>query len=117
MRLAFPALAAILISSGASAAPVMLNCVIDTQNDGPLNIDLQLNEQAGTVSYSFPQRGNSFTTRAIFTPNHVAFGSFAISRTELTIQRKNDGEFDQPVFHLPPVENGKCGLDTRKRAF
>lgn len=106
-----------LAASPAVAAPVMLHCVIDTQNDGPLQMEVQLNEQGGTVSYSFPQRGNSFTTRAIFAPDHVAFKSFVVSRTDLTIQRRNDGEFDQRVFRLPPVEYGKCSLDARKRAF
>ena len=117
MRSAFLALAAVFVSSGANAAPIMLNCIIDTQNGGPLKMEVQLNEEAGIVSYSFPQRGNSFTKRAIFAPDHVAFGSFLVSRTDLSVQRKNDGEFDQRVFRLPPVEYGKCSLDTRKRAF
>ena len=112
---AIAALAA-LSTSPAIAASVMLTCVIDTQNDGPLTMEVQLNEQAGTVSYSFPQRGNSFTTKAIFAPDHVAFRSFVVSRTDLTVQRRNDGQFDH-VLRLPPVEHGKCSLDTRKRAF
>ena len=111
------ALALAVFSSSASAAPVMLNCVIATQNDGPLQMNVQLNEEGGSVSYSFPHSGVSVTKGAIFAPDRVAFGSFVVSRTNLSVQRINNGEFDQRVFKLPPVEHGTCTIDTRKRAF
>lgn len=117
MRSVVLALAAVLVSSGASAAPVMLNCTISTQNDGPLQIEVQLNEGGGTVSYSFPHSGRSVVKPAIFAPDRVSFGSFSVNRTDLTIQRINDGQFDQSVFKLPPVEFGRCTLDERERAF
>lgn len=108
-------LALAVFSSAASAAPVMLNCEL-TQHDGPLKIDVQLNEDAGTVSWSFPATGVSVTRAAIFTPDRVSFGSFSISRTDLTLQRVND-TVDQEYDHEAPVSYGKCSLDSRKRAF
>jgi hypothetical protein len=108
-------LALAVFSSAASAVPVMLNCEL-TQHDGPLKIDVQLNEEAGTVSWTFPATGHSVTRPAIFTPDHVSFSAFSISRTDLSLQRVND-TVDQEYDHEAPVSYGKCSLDTRKRAF
>src|SRR5438270_12769781 len=108
--------ALVALSSAANAAPVMLNCEL-TQEGGPLTVNVQLNEAAGTVSYSLPATGVSVEKSAIFAPDHVSFGGFWVSRTDLTFKRINDGEYDQSIFHMPPVNYGNCALDTRKRAF
>ncbi len=105
-----------VLPTAANAAPVYLSCVVNTQNDGDLAVDVQLNEDGGTASYSFPRNGNSFTVRAIFTPDKVSFRGFEISRTDLTIQRINDGAFNR-IRNDPPSDRGRCQIDQRDRAF
>ena len=80
-------------------------------------MDVQLNEEGGRASYSFPDVGESYTFKAIFAPDHVSFNQFWVSRTDLSFKRINDGPYDQAVYHRPSVEYGKCRLDARKRAF
>lgn len=117
MKLMLSSIALICCSTAANASPVFLNCVLTTPRAGPLKIDIQLNEEGGTVGYTFPDNGRSYTVRGIFTPDHVSFMRFSVSRTDLTIQRRNDGQFDQSVYHLAPVDTGRCVMDSRKRAF
>jgi hypothetical protein len=109
--------AALTVPAAANCAPVMLNCELPTQNDGLIRMDVQLNEEAGTASYTFPDNGRSYTFNAIFAPDHVSFNAFWISRADMTFKRINNGPLDQEIYHRPPVEVGKCSLDTRKRAF
>jgi hypothetical protein len=117
MRRIICAAAGLAISSAGVAAPVMLNCDLTTQADGVIKMDVQLNEQGGTASYSFPDQGESFTFAAIFAPDHVSFNQFWISRTDLSFKRINNGPYDQTIYHRPAVEYGKCHVDARKRVF
>jgi hypothetical protein len=99
--------AACTLSSAATAAPVYLSCVINSAVDGNFAMDIQLNEEAGTVSYTFPDNGRSFSMAALFAPDRVSFGGFQVSRTDLSIYRTNNGV----------VDHGTCKIDTRHRAF
>lgn len=116
MRWFATAAVALFLPSAATAAPVYLTCVLNTQNDGDLAVNVQLNEEGGTVSYTFPRNGNSFTVRAIFAPDKVSFRGFEISRTDLSIQRVNDGAFSR-IRNDPMVDRGRCQIDQRNRAF
>jgi hypothetical protein len=106
-----------MFPAAANAAPVYLKCELTTDADGPLLMRVQLNEQAGTAAYSFPDNGDSFSVRAIFAPEKVSFGAFVVDRTTLGIQRINNGRFDQSVLGLPPRNYGQCELDNQTRAF
>lgn len=105
-----------LVSTGANAAPVYLTCVLNAHVDGDIPINVQLNEEGGSASYTFPQSGRSFTVRAIFAPDKVSFGSFEISRTDLAISRINDDDFDR-LAHRPPIDHGRCQIDRQSRVF
>jgi hypothetical protein len=111
------ALVAVAASGAAMASPVMLNCDLATQADGLIKMNVQLNEENGTATYSFPDQGDSYSFKAAFAPDHVSFNQFWISRNDLTFKRINDGPYDQAIYHRPPVEFGKCRMDARKRAF
>ena len=100
----------------AQAAPVSLNCYVDNPRDGRVSFDVQLNEEAGQVSYFIPSNGTSVTVRGIFTPDKVQFNSFTVSRTDLAFSRQNDGAFAR-MRNDPPFDNGKCVISTAKRAF
>ena len=115
MRVMFAFLALTAVPTAASATPVMLNCVVNASD--PVTMSVQLNEDAGTVTYTFPDNGRTYRMAAFFAPDRVSFNSFSIDRKSLAIQRHNNGQFDQSVFKLPPVDTGKCVLDTQKRAF
>ena len=70
----FAACAAVVVmwAVPVAAAPVYLSCSVDSASGTPTKMDIQLNEPAGTVSYTFPDNGRSYTVRAIFAPAQVS---------------------------------------------
>ena len=107
---------ALLIASPAAASPTLLNCWLKDTDNTIVKIDTQFNEEGGTVSYSFPDFGRSYTVRAIFTPSQVSFGGFTVSRTDLSLKRANDTDIDR-VENYPPYSYGRCVINKTPRAF
>ncbi|MET4593970.1 MULTISPECIES: hypothetical protein [unclassified Sphingomonas] len=104
------------IAVPAVAQPVYLACSM-TQPDGSVfQTNVQMNEDAGTVSYAFPDQGRAYTVKAIFTPTEVAFNAFTVSRTDLTFVRANTGDLAR-IGGMPPYSYGKCAVDKTPRAF
>ena len=114
----FAALAAIaaLSPSPAMAAPVFLKCSL-VDRGGESVFDIQLNEEAGTVSYFIHRSETTVKARAIFTPNMVSFGPFEINRRDLTFRRDNTGGGFYTPGQTPPVDEGKCEISETDRAF
>lgn len=104
------------LSVPAYAAPVFLKCSLNNTDNTLLKVDVQLNEEAGTVSYAFPDLGRAYTVRAIFTPTEVSFGSFFVSRTDLSFKRANGGALSR-IANDPSVSYGKCEVNKTTRAF
>jgi hypothetical protein len=107
--------AAMLVPPAAQAAPTFLTCTLETKN-GPSQFDVQLNEEAGTVSYFTHRTQMTVRKPAIFTPEKVNFFGFEINRRSLSFQRDNT---DSAFYNAsePAVDVGKCVLDRAVRAF
>ena len=112
----FVALALALVPCSAYAAPVYLKCQLDPGATGGTGgedhatkapIDVTLNEEAGTVTYSFPTMGRAYTVRGVFTASQVQFNGFSIDRTNFAFQRSTLGVIDR----------GRCSLAAVERAF
>lgn len=110
------ALALAFVPCSAYAAPVYLKCQLDPGARGGAGgvdhatsapIDVTLNEEAGTVTYSFPTMGRSYTVRGIFTADRVEFNGFMVDRTNFAFQRVT----------LSTIDRGRCALVEIKRAF
>lgn len=97
--------AAICLPCAASAATVHMKCQLDSEAD-KRPFDVQLNESAGIVSWSYPS-GTPYSERAAFTAKSIIFSSFVIDRTSLTMQRI--------LFKRPPIDHGKCWPNKMKR--
>lgn len=97
--------AAMSFPCAASAATVHMKCQLD-RDAGKNPFDVQLNEEAGIVSWSFPS-GTRYSERAAFTDKSISFSNFVIDRTNLTVQRI--------VFKRPPVDHGKCWPNMMKQ--
>ncbi len=98
-------LAAIFFPCAASAATVHMKCQVDRGSDKS-HFDVQLKEEAGIVSLSYPN-STQYSERAAFTPKSISFSSFVRDRTNLTVQHF--------VFKRPPVDHGKCWPNKMKR--
>lgn len=103
------------IAAPVQAAPVFLTCHMAQPDGEVFQADLQMNEEAGTVTYSFPDNGRTFTVRGFFTPAEVSFGRFTISRTDLTFKRNNEGLLGSSADKAS--SSGKCAIDQTQRAF
>lgn len=103
-----------LFSTGsAQASPVYLKCAFLA--DGESNeVDAQLNEEAGMVTYSFPDKGQSYTVRGTFTSSYVGFNGFSVSRTDLSFKRDAFGM--EGAFTIPAAY-GRCEVDRSSRTF
>lgn len=110
------ALALVCIPCSAYAAPVYLKCQLDQGSKGGAGgqdfatkapMDVTLNEDAGTVTYVFPEMGRAYTVRGVFTADKVEFNGFAVDRTNLAFQRDT----------LGIVDRGRCALVEVKHAF
>jgi hypothetical protein len=110
------AIALALFSSGAGAAPVYLNCRLDpgAKAGGDPEMNVTLNEDTESVTYSFPSIGRAFTVHGVFAADHVTFNGFTIDRTNLAFQRDMS---DLQVSGPPIIDHGKCTLVQVKRAF
>ena len=96
-----------------------LKCVLHDRS-GETAFNVQLNEMANTVTYSFEMDGtvSTHTVRAAYSPERVSFNSFSISRTDLSFQRDNsDSPFLGVAKGMSAVDRGQCQLDTAKRVF
>jgi hypothetical protein len=120
------AVAAVLafIPYAANAAPVYLQCQLDPGATGGAGaqdlamqapMDVTLNEDAGTVTYTLPKIGRAFTVRGVFTANKVSFNGFTVDRTNFVFQR--DMSELQAPGRPPIIDRGRCSLVNVKRAF
>lgn len=106
-------LAAVIALSPVSAlaAPVSLDCYLDTKS-GQQKWSISLNEDQGSLTYSHELATG--TTKAMFTPDAVIWGEgdMSIDRVTLAFARKN-------TFggRLSGIDRGKCVVSQRKRAF
>ncbi len=98
-------LAAISFPGAAGAATVHMKCQLDRDAD-KRPFDVQLNEEAGIVSLSYPN-GAPQSERAAFSAKSIIFSNFVIDRTDFTVQRI--------LFKRPPVDHGKCWPNKMKR--
>jgi hypothetical protein len=108
--------AALVSPSAAFAQPVFLICTL-TDRGGESVFEVQLNEEASSVSYLIRRNGLSVKERAIFTPQKVSFAFFEIDRRDLTFRRDNSRSAFYSVTGGPAFDVGKCRVDSTERAF
>lgn len=77
-------------------------------------MNVTLNEESESVTYSFPDIERAFTVHGVFAADHVTFNGFTIDRTNLAFQRDMS---DLQVSGPPIIDRGKCTLVQVKRAF
>ena len=106
--------AAATVAAPAVAAPVFLNCEMAQPDGEMMQTKVQANEEGGTVTYTFPDNGRTYTLKGFFTPDTVKFGAFTINRKDLSFTRDNSGPFMQPGHEM---SYGKCVVDKTERAF
>jgi hypothetical protein len=118
------AMALALIPVSADAAPVYLKCQLDPGAKGGLGaedlameapMDVTLNEDAGTVTYTLPKIGRAFTVQGVFTADKVSFNGFTVNRTNLAFER--DMSALQAPGRPPIIDQGKCAIVQVNRAF
>ncbi len=116
--LKFVAAVAALLPTAAEAAPVYLECHLNT-TDGLQSFDVQLNEGANSVTYSYERSGQtlSFTAKGFYGPERVAFSSFAVSRVDLSFERDNRDSAFFKYSKWNPVDKGQCAINKQQRAF
>lgn len=102
---------AIGASSSAAAAPVYLDCYLDTKH-GRQDWSVSLNEEQSRVVASNPAATTTFN--ADFGPYVIEWGSDV---AEFTIVRTN-GTFMR-MFKVPEIDldTGRCALSTAKRVL
>lgn len=107
------ALACVVLSGVASAAPTYLACTFMV--DGSPNvIDFTADEAAGTVSILTRHSGFNRTVAATFTPERVLVNEgdvrWEISRVDLTVS--------STITMINSTDHGKCEIEAApKRAF
>ena len=128
------AIAFVLVSTTAEAAPVYLRCQFDPALDESRRapMELTLNESESTVTWKFANIERVFSSKAAFLAESVAFGSstigsdtiggFTIDRSNLTLRERKMNIPTAPItaqtqftFRFVPV--GTCALVQNKRAF
>jgi hypothetical protein len=129
------AIAFALVSTTAEAAPVYLHCqfdpALDENHRAPM--DVTLNEDESTVTWTFANNEHVFSSKAAFLANSVAFGSstigdntiggFTIDRTNLALQERKmnvpplSSITAQTEFTYRFVPVGTCSIVQTKRAF
>lgn len=110
------ATASLALPSVAFAQPVFLICKL-VDRGGESVFDVQLNEEAGTVSYVTRRNQMAVKKRAIFTPQAVSFGSFEIDRRSLAFRRDNTASAFYAPSTSPAMDVGSCEVSAEKRAF
>jgi len=109
------AIAMAAVPSAANAAPIYLKCQLEQDVGKQAPWDVTLNEEAGTVTYSFPELGRAYTVPGVFTVDKVTFRGFAIDRTNFAFQR--DLSSLQAPGRAPIIDYGRCALAEVRRAF
>lgn len=118
------AIAVAFTPSLANAAPVYLKCQLDQGAKGGAGgrdlameapMDVSLNEDAGTVTYTLPKIGRAFTVRGVFTADKVSFNGFTVDRTNFAFQR--DMSELQAPGREPIIDHGQCALAEVRRSF
>lgn len=109
------AMVILIFPCAASAAPVYLKCQLDQDVGKKPAWDVTLNEEAGIVTYAFPELGRIFTVRGAFTADRVVFNGFTVDRTNLAFQRDLSGL--QAPGRVPIIDKGRCAIAEIKRAF
>ena len=106
-----------LFPCAANAAPVYLKCQLDPGVGVATKtlMDVTLNEEAGTVTYSFSDIGRAFTVKGVFIVDKVSFNGFTVDRTNFAFQR--DMSALQAPGRAPIIDHGRCALAEVKRAF
>ena len=103
------------VPCSAYAAPVYLKCQLDQDVGKSPAWDVTLNEDAGTVTYLFPDSGRAYTVRGVFTAEKVTFNGFTVDRTNFGFERDMSGL--QVSGRPPMIDRGKCTIAVAKRAF
>ena|SRR5947209_8093590 len=118
------AIALLLFSSAAGAAPVYLHCQFDPALDDSHRapMDVTLNENESTVTWTFPGIGRTFSGPAAFKAQSVSFNGFTIDRTNLALRDSKMNVPDGPIaadtqFSFSEVTVGTCTVVQVKRAF
>jgi hypothetical protein len=106
---------ALLIPSAGLASPTYLKCQLDKDIGKASPWEVTLHEEAGRVTYSFPDLGLRFTVQGTFTADKVMFQSFTVDRTNFAFQR--DLSHVQAPGRAPIIDKGRCYLAQAKRAF
>lgn len=109
------AIALALAPCSAIAAPVYLKCQLDQDVGKATPWDVTLNEETGTVSFSFPDIRHALTARGIFTADTVTSNGFTFDRTNFGFQR--DLSDIQAPGRKPIIDRGRCAIAQTKRAF
>ena len=109
------AIAIAVIPCAANAAPVYLQCQLTQDVGQKAPWDVTLNEEAGTVTYTFPELGRAYTVPGVFTAGKVTFRSFTINRTNFAFLR--DLSSLQAPDRAALIDHGRCALAEVKRAF
>ena len=123
-----------LTPSVANAEPVHLKCqfdpALDEDHRPPINVTL--NENESTVTWTFDNNERVFNSKAAFLADSVAFGSstignetlggFSIDRANLTLRERKMNISKTPItaqtqFTYRFVVIGTCGIVQLKRAL
>jgi hypothetical protein len=99
----------------ATRAPSGIVTLVCTMQDPakPYKLDVEVNEEKGTVTPSRPDTGGGSEMKAVFMPDAVRFGPFTLSRTTLRIQRTNGGQQAKE----PSIVDGQCDVAEVDRVF
>jgi len=98
----------------ALAAPTYLTCMMPAGTGQPMaRWDVTLDEAAGTARYAIPSMNVIQKYPAVFTADKVLFGSFEISRVDLTLTRTLQ------ILDEKRIDTGQCSLakPPQKRKF
>jgi hypothetical protein len=82
----------------------------------PYQLDVEVNEEKGTVTPSRPDTGGGSEMKAVFMPDAVRFGPFTLSRTTLRIQRTNGSYVSQQAKETAIID-GQCNVAEVDRVF
>ena len=115
VRIAAPARRSRSSNRVAARAPSGIVTLVCTMQDPakPYRLDVEVNEEKGTVTPSRPDTGGGSEMKAVFMPDAVRFGPFTLSRTTLRIRRVNGGQQTKE----PPIVDGQCDVAEVDRVF
>src|SRR5690242_10877969 len=110
LKQAFFAMTACVTSQAAHAAPLYLDCYLNTK-EGKQPWSISLNEEQRTITFSHSRA--TATSPAIFTSDKVAWGGgdLWIDRTTLKFVR----DVRLGGLSLGPPDEGMCSISRKKR--